>query len=307
MFELKKIGYAVAVTTALGVYGSAMAATVDITTAYGVGADATVVGLGGANVIGSPANPHTGLGDLSNVNFGGEGFLYAHARNKPDDTQIDNEVTYLRFQLPGDVATVTDARLDLYWERPGDSWDWYVHGLNESASYGAGSLDENWDESAITWNNAPGNDLNGDKKGSDLDPAFTTELWKDKIVSMGGVNKKSHTVSVGPDIDQPAGNATGIANLVNFLNADTNGVVTLIVVSQDPAFDATYSRFLSKETDGIDPRTGLAYGGAGHSGDLPANGTLMPLLYIEYTPVPEPASLALAALGGLAVIGRRRA
>ena len=75
-------------------------------------------------------------------------------------------------------------------------------------------------------------------------------------------------------------------NLLSFLNADTDGIVTLILgataVPQDSAF-----LWDSKEV-------------------TPGTDADAPLLTIEGTLVPEPSSACLLGLGGLALLLRRR-
>ncbi|MCA9249095.1 MAG: hypothetical protein KDA42_18360, partial [Planctomycetales bacterium] len=74
------------------------------------------------------------------------------------------EKSYIRFEIPTNFEFVTTAGLNLYWERGGLAGKQYrVYALNDGADFGANALtgeprlDEQWDESLLTFNNAPGN------------------------------------------------------------------------------------------------------------------------------------------------------
>ena len=127
--------------------GPVFAATADlvITTATGNGADATLWGQGDAGPDGMDDN--NGFGATLT------------ARSRRDMRKI-----YLRFDLPNDLGSISDARLELYYTRTtGSNRSIDVFGLLESDDYGVNALtgddrlDEFWNESEITWNNAPGN------------------------------------------------------------------------------------------------------------------------------------------------------
>jgi hypothetical protein len=93
-----------------------------------------------------------------------------------------------------------------------------VYGLKD------GQAGESWGETTITWNNAPANDTNG----AWYVGAEATYLGQFTYTGTGtGTNWISFTSS----------------NLVDFLNADTNGVVTLML--SNPA--NTSSQFASRE------------------------------------------------------------
>ena len=158
-----------------------------ITTVRGAGADAYVRG-----------------GTYANTNFGSETYLYL----KSTPTLDFARKVYVRFDLPPPASPLTRARLTLTHAIVASGNDGpktiAVHGLND------GMFGEGWAESAITWNNAPGNDT----AGIGVLPSATTLLDSVSVPASPAVGT---TVS----IDGPA--------LVNFLNADTDGLVTFIL------------------------------------------------------------------------------
>jgi len=119
----------------------------------------------------------TVINDQSATNFGSSDYLNALQRGNGSAGEIQNKKFYVQFEIPAQYVgrEVLSADLQFYWEKPADSWGWVVHGLQENAGgYGTNAatsearLGEDWDESLITWNNAPGN----------VDPVWTTIEYK---------------------------------------------------------------------------------------------------------------------------------
>jgi len=236
-----------------------------ITTADGIGADASVTGF-------DPI-------DRSNENHAHRPNL--NARWTPGTTGLGGsarfEKFWIRFQLPSDVGIITSASLDLFWNRSNPfARDFEVFGLLERSSYGANALTgesrlgEDWAEDQVTWNNAPGNIDSLTDNG--FNPANTVFLYSFN----------------SPSTPQSVSTPTGIArtNLVNFLNSDTNGLITLMV--RRPTISGVVGTFASKENTDA--------------------GVHAPQLDIEYSTIPEPSSLlAWVLLSSCAVLyGFRR-
>ncbi|MEX2187993.1 MAG: DNRLRE domain-containing protein [Pirellulales bacterium] len=190
-----------------------------VSTLDGRGADATVRGFGSQ--------------DRSDLNFGDDPSLYA--RWNPGTSEPHNDKSWFRLDLSGISRPITAAQLEIYWDRDADftgTYDFY--GLNELADYGINTrtgqqrLGEDWSESAITWNNAPGN---------------PSSLTDNSIQSAAYLFTLSN-----PDAPATLSSILGASSqrLIDFLNSDTNDLVTFIV--RKPIAQTFLGDFASKET-----------------------------------------------------------
>ncbi len=117
------------------------------------------------------------------------------------------DLTELYAQNPSIQGNILDAKLTFYGAKSETgSKSYVVSGLNDSANL------ENWVASQLTWNNAPGNDIN---HGTALIPSLTTNLYS-ATIPVPVLNVMSET---------PEGSR---AALTNFLNTDTDGKITFI-------------------------------------------------------------------------------
>ena len=150
-------------------------------------------------------------------------------------------------------AVATDAEIDIQVEVASSSTT-QIYGLKHASS------GQNWIESgagSITFDNAPANDISGAFFTSDATGVLTSV----SSAPIGVVNFSSTTA------------------LVDFINNDTDGLITLMVAQASP-LDSF--RFASGETSvGIEPTLELTY-------------------------IPEPASVLLLGLGGVMLLARRR-
>ena len=176
--------------------------------------------------------------------------------------------TYLRWDLSTLSGTATDASMKVMVAfAQSIPVDMAVYGLND------GNAGESWTESTITWNNAPGNDT------------AVHDLLAGEVTLLGTLSAPVGTV---------AGDILTFStpDLVNFINADTDDQVTIILVNDSfTGGSADYSaQLMRKESTDTLPSTGLSYAPT-----------------LEITTVPEPATLALLglSLAGVVVIGRR--
>jgi len=176
------------------------AATVDRTTAFGNGADAFVVS------------------NEPNTNFGGSSQIYV----KSDPFIVRKG--YLRFDLNLiDKSNISNATLSLTYIDTNNIWNpppftYNVYGLND------GNPGETWNESTITWNNAPANG-----GGNTIDSSQSTFLG---------------TFSFNPS-STPYGTIISFSDprLVGFLENDTNNLATVIITRND--FDPSTQGFAS--------------------------------------------------------------
>lgn len=241
---------------------STFGATVTVTTAEGMGADTDIRGL----------NPD----DQSDRNFGYKNNM--SARHYTDR----HEKAWFRFDLPDDIDTVTDARLELYWNQ---SWpviiSFQVFGLIEADDYGINGrtredrLGEDWGELEVTWNNVPGNVDSPDD--NEMNPTFSQLLYRFESPR----NYDPQTIVTPP--------GTPTRKLIDFLNTDTNGMVT----------------FMMRRPAGGDCMECVGYFAAKENTDPT---THPPRLALEYNPVPEPSTFVLLFMSGLGAVahGLRR-
>lgn len=204
-----------------------------------------------AFVDGQPSGP-----DKSNINYGSDGNLYYRFLNSGGTNR--NERIYLKFQLPVDLASVTSASISLFKLDSSTAKTVELFGLTDQ------TLD-NWSESTITFANAP---------------AGTDYLTKDPTgTAVTHINNYPASGAANTTFTMPS-----ISDMVNFINADTNGVVTFILSDYDNSF--AEGDFASREST--------------------TPGAFAPTLSLTYTQVPEPASAALVLLGGGLLALRRR-
>jgi len=177
-----------------GCLGARSAYGVPVTTAYGNGADTYV--------------RSSYYNSASNNNYGSAGAVgVKHDRVMPGN----NRKGYLRFDLSSVSSPVVDASLGLCYA--GKSNDpaanpstYNVYGLND------GHAGENWAESTITWNNAPGNST-GSAGG----------LLSAETALLGSFSLNVYAMSVGDLVSFSS------PDLVSFLQSDTNNLATLII------------------------------------------------------------------------------
>jgi hypothetical protein len=162
--------------------------------------------------------------DQSDRNAGDAATLNARHCTEP----VRNQKAYLRFDLSDVGRPIHSAYLRLHWSRMDRGGRSYaVYGLLERQRYGTEPLGEKWKEVLLTWDNAPASPT--DPTSPHLDG--TTARLLSKLKSPG---QSDYVV-------------TGGASLTKYLNADTNGTVTLIIVPVED--DATLGRFCSSEAD----------------------------------------------------------
>jgi hypothetical protein len=153
-------------------------------------------------------------GDLGTTNFGDEALLYAGTTNPYK--------TYLRFDLGSVTANVSSAQLELTANAYGAfSNGLFLYGLEDGAA-GDGdpaATNPGWTEAGLNFNNAPANDASSNT-------GFTSDAVLLATVDYVGIGKVQ-------TFSSPA--------LINFINNDTNGLVTFMLSA------TTHARFYSKE------------------------------------------------------------
>lgn len=184
----------------------------------------------------------------------------------------DNDVTLLRFPTAGLPSGASNVVLSLFWQRSdsGSSNELQLYGLNES------DPDEiTWDETTVTYNTAPG------MIPDDLDPVTEVGLGHtfDDIQDLDVANLTLLVApqQYGPQVTNDPYTFSSAA-LDAFLNADTNGEVTFLILRGNESTSGNQARFWPKES------------GAGATLSF----------------VPEPSSGALVLLAGIALVRRRR-
>lgn len=149
----------------------------------------------------------------------------------------DGIKTYIKFQLPDDVDTVLSAEFQTTRKIAG-AWNFVynIHGMNDNA------VGNDWPEispgnipglpytSGLTWNNAPVNDANS-TYGFTSDATGVLAAFTVIGSNNGGTPGDTYTAS------SPA--------LADFLNTDTDSVVTLLIGR--PGFSSSADQFYTKD------------------------------------------------------------
>ncbi len=168
-----------------------------------------------------------------NTNFGTDDLLIKNAA--PSVTGSFSRKVYIKFSLASLGATaVTQAFLNLRQIAGGGdavsgTQTFHVYGLNDLAS------GENWGETSITWANAPGNNTSSTYGMS----AQATLLG---TFTINGTGYSGNLIQFSN------------SNLINFLNSDTNDLVTFMVTRE--TYDSNYSGYIHTFASREDGATG---------------------------------------------------
>jgi hypothetical protein len=169
---------------------------------------------------GSGADAHVWKGPNGNSSYGSATDVHAQ-----DYSAVSSLLGYIRFDTSGISGTISNVTLKLVSSLSSGAAGkpFYIWGLKDSQNA------DNWGESTITYNNAPG--LDGTVTGGDGELAT-----QDVDLS------KADRLDDGTLLQVAAGSTVSFSNasLLNFLNEDTDGLITLIIgaptAANDPAF-----------------------------------------------------------------------
>jgi hypothetical protein len=222
---------------------------VTVTSAYGVGADTYVT-----NSLFPPDSQYYNPDMSPDNNFGSDpAFLVRYWSG------VRASIGFLRFDISGVTGDMSEAILSLA-SHP-------IHGVVYTSNLAVYGLKEDydiWDESTITYNNAPGL-LSA--------PVGEYALEATKLVRLGVIACISNTLCTSDPIQ---------LDISSFISSDTDKKISLLIVKESS--DSSEWAFRSKEKTGV----------------------VIPTLTLPNA-VPEPATISLIALGGVALLRRRRA
>ena len=255
---------------------AAEAAVVTLTTADGSGADAQILkrsNNGGTTI------------DDTDTNAGDDDRIGVRTYDGGNTQRFD--AVFLRFDVSGYVSGsfTGDTTLGLTkWRDDESGLDFQIYGLDDGLDNwieGDGGTDDN-PTGELTFSNAPGIDQSA---GYPPNPV-TNVIDTNEASSIG--TWSGFTGDEGDELTFTS------SDLTTFLNEDSDGLVTLILLRDHTTSTGGFDDFTSKEATQTD--TGVL---SGEAGDF------APSLTFDAT-IPEPATLALLAFGGLGALARRR-
>jgi hypothetical protein len=182
---------------------------------------------------------------------------------------VDNYRSFLRFNLPADLgpgSVLNAATVSVSGTTETNNDTKRIQVVGLVESY------DTWSESTLTYNNS--NAAGVDNSLIATQPGFVAGAITDPFLD-NTANGPMWETGVQRQTFSLLGNG---ATFQNFLSSDTNDSITLVLM---PISTSTYQSSESL----------LAH---------------RPVLTIDYTPVPEPASLALIGVGALRLLGRRK-
>ncbi len=151
-----------------------------------------------------------------------------------NNTATTNRKIYLRFDTASLQKPAAAAKLDLTvaLNNGGGSgaaavpnaqnFTLAIYGLNDGATAGNGFLGEDWAETALTWNNAPANIVSGAGAGNAVrEGTSTTDGGEATLLGSFNVTDVQSAGILAMALEGQT--------LVDFLNADTDGLVTFII------------------------------------------------------------------------------
>ena len=238
---------------AAGAAGSATAAVV-VTTASGAGAD-TYLSNDAQNAGQGPDGTHGTESTLLIRNFVDTRMKMAYVRFDLNNAIGDRSGSILSFQI---LSTANRDRTFQVW------------GLTDNAT------DDAWNESTTSYNTAPGVIPNPPT------PIAQVDIDESKMTLLGTVGMIGSGAQV---LRSDNGEPDSMLNLDSFLAADTNGLVTFLIINSTSDSNASYS-IASKENTTPD--------------------VVLPTLELpNAVPVPEPAAVSSLGLAALVLLWRR--
>lgn len=192
-----------------------------------------------------------------------------------------NEVVGLKFDLTGHTLTsLTGVSLNFYAYRADNSTRQVsLYGVVQGAVSGSGNFTtETWNETATLYGDLPGLlATDNDPLTQNLNTAFVTPLG-------------SYAITSG----QPEGTVRSLSDplITSFIQSYSGSQYVTFILA---ANSTSTGQFRTATREATQTATGVLTGAAG---------SFAP--YLSFTVVPEPSSIALFALGGFALLLRRR-
>ncbi len=209
---------------------------------------------------------------LSSMNFGSEEVVESVTSQNNSASSTGSRIAFLTFDLSSITSPVTAATLDLYAIFGRDNREIDAYAITDETF-------DSYDESSITYNSLV---ASGRIPDANNGAALSGESRLGDIFSVEEITIGSNDTDRS-DGDEPFRLVeNGVLSLVDFVNADTNGLLTIAIHHSDT--NGNLYRFATRETTDPD--------------------AFAPTLTL--TVVPEPASAAAIGLLGLVGLRRRR-